>query len=259
MSGWKICRIKLHRRPRKEIRISAQVWFQAVNGLCLAEFKQWPSGQMGDKFSPIFRSLRLAARHASKSSSGLRFCSNRTWSLSLTTVPFCHDRGSLTPSRRTLNRGFPPCWSGRRATASNASSSSLSINASPWLADQGANTSSKSSCVRVRINGSSIVKKKTDFITDIVICISVVDFNKKSLSQIIVLITVNMWSSFSIEFWLQWSQILRSSGVLGIVNLPVSIFKLWFPILNLQATRLCSGFRIWLMNSEWFVSFLKME
>ena len=64
MSGWKICRIKLHRRPRKEIRISAQVWFQAVNGLCLAEFKQWPSGQMGDKFSPIFRSLRLAARHA---------------------------------------------------------------------------------------------------------------------------------------------------------------------------------------------------
>ena len=65
MSGWKMCRIKLHRRPRKEIRISAQVWFQAVNGLCLAEFKQWPSGQMGDKFSPIFRSLRLAARHAS--------------------------------------------------------------------------------------------------------------------------------------------------------------------------------------------------
>ena len=63
MSGWKICRIKLHRRPRKEIRISAQVWFQAVNGLCLAEFKQWPSGQMGDKFSPISRSLRLAARH----------------------------------------------------------------------------------------------------------------------------------------------------------------------------------------------------
>ena len=63
MSGWKICRIKLHRGPRKEILISAQVWFQAVNGLCLAEFKQWPSGQMGDKFSPIFRSLRLAARH----------------------------------------------------------------------------------------------------------------------------------------------------------------------------------------------------
>ena len=63
MSGLKICRIKLHRRPRKEIRISAQVWFQAVNGLCLAEFKKWPSGQMGDKFSPIFRSLRLAARH----------------------------------------------------------------------------------------------------------------------------------------------------------------------------------------------------
>ena len=60
---------------------------------------------------------------------------------------------------------------------------------------------------------------------------------------------------FSTEFWLQWSQILRSSGALGIVNLPVSIFKLWFPILNLEATRLCSGFRIWLMNSEWFVSF----
>ena len=51
----------------QEIRISAQVWFQAVNGLCLAEFKQWPSGQMGDKFSPIFRSLRLAARHEQKS------------------------------------------------------------------------------------------------------------------------------------------------------------------------------------------------
>ena len=66
-SDWKICRIKLHRRPRKEIRISAQVWFQAVNGLCLAEFKQWPSGQMGDKFSPIFRSLRLAARHVASS------------------------------------------------------------------------------------------------------------------------------------------------------------------------------------------------
>ena len=60
---------------------------------------------------------------------------------------------------------------------------------------------------------------------------------------------------FSTEIWLQWSQILRSSGALGIVNLPVSIFKLWFPILNLEATRLCSGFRIWLMNSEWFVSF----
>ena len=30
----------------------------------MAEFKQWPSGQMGDKLSPsIFRSLRLAARH----------------------------------------------------------------------------------------------------------------------------------------------------------------------------------------------------
>ena len=63
MIGRKICRIKLHRRSRKEIRISPQVWFQAVNGLCLAEFKQWPSGQMKDKFSPIFRSLRLVARH----------------------------------------------------------------------------------------------------------------------------------------------------------------------------------------------------
>ena len=49
---------------KKEIRISAQIWFQAVNGLCLAEFKQWPSGQMGDRFSPIFWSLRLAARHS---------------------------------------------------------------------------------------------------------------------------------------------------------------------------------------------------
>ena len=30
----------------------------------MAKFKQWPSGQMGDKLSPsIFRSLRLAARH----------------------------------------------------------------------------------------------------------------------------------------------------------------------------------------------------
>ena len=30
----------------------------------MAEFKQWPSGQKGDKLSPsIFRSLRLAARH----------------------------------------------------------------------------------------------------------------------------------------------------------------------------------------------------
>ena len=67
MSGWEICRIKLHRTPRKEIRISAQVCFQAVNGLCLAEFKQWPSSQMGDKFSPIFRSLlRLAARRGGR-------------------------------------------------------------------------------------------------------------------------------------------------------------------------------------------------
>ena len=39
-------------KASKEICISAQVWFQAVNGLCLAEFKQWPSGQIGDKFSP---------------------------------------------------------------------------------------------------------------------------------------------------------------------------------------------------------------
>ena len=45
-----------------EIRISPQVWFQAVNGLCLAEFKQWLPGQIGDKFSPKFRSLRLAAQ-----------------------------------------------------------------------------------------------------------------------------------------------------------------------------------------------------
>ena len=63
MIRWKICRIKLHRSSRKEIGISAQVWFQAVNGLCLAEFKQWFPGQMGDRFSPICRSLGLAARH----------------------------------------------------------------------------------------------------------------------------------------------------------------------------------------------------
>ena len=50
-------------RSRKEIPISPQAWFQAANGLRLAEFKQWFPGQMGDKFSPIFRSLRLAARH----------------------------------------------------------------------------------------------------------------------------------------------------------------------------------------------------
>ena len=50
-------------RSRKEIRISPQAWFQAANGLCLAEFKQCLPGQMEDKFSPIFRSLRLAARH----------------------------------------------------------------------------------------------------------------------------------------------------------------------------------------------------
>ena len=53
--------MKLHtcRRSQKEIHISTQVWFQDVNGLRLAEFKQWPSGQVGDKFSPIFWSLRI--------------------------------------------------------------------------------------------------------------------------------------------------------------------------------------------------------
>ena len=57
----KICRMKLHtcRRSQKEIHISTQVWFQDENGLRSAEFKQWPSGQVGDKFSPIFRSLRI--------------------------------------------------------------------------------------------------------------------------------------------------------------------------------------------------------
>ena len=30
-----------------------------VNGLCSPEFKQWPSGHVGDKFSPIFRLLRI--------------------------------------------------------------------------------------------------------------------------------------------------------------------------------------------------------
>ena len=61
MIRWKICRMKLHtcRRSQKEIHISIQVWFQDVNGLRLAEFKQWPSGQVGDKFSPIFQSLRI--------------------------------------------------------------------------------------------------------------------------------------------------------------------------------------------------------
>ena len=59
----------------------------------------------------------------------------------------------------------------------------------------------------------------------------------------------------STEFRLQWSQILRSSGVLRIVSLPV----VWFPILNLEAMRLCSGFLIWLMNPECFVLFLKVE
>ena len=61
MIHWKICRMKLHtcRRSQKEIHISTQVWFQDVNGLRLAEFKQWPSGQVWDKFSPIFRSLRI--------------------------------------------------------------------------------------------------------------------------------------------------------------------------------------------------------
>ena len=53
--------MKLHtcRRSQKEIHISTQVWFQDVNGLRSAEFKQWPSGQVGDKFSPIFWSLRI--------------------------------------------------------------------------------------------------------------------------------------------------------------------------------------------------------
>ena len=61
MIRWKICRMKLHtcRRSQKEIHISTQVWFQDVNGLHSAEFKQWPSGQVGDKFSPIFWSLRI--------------------------------------------------------------------------------------------------------------------------------------------------------------------------------------------------------
>ena len=53
--------MKLHtcRRSQKEIHTSTQVWFQDVNGLRSAEFKQWPSGQVGDKFSPIFWSLRI--------------------------------------------------------------------------------------------------------------------------------------------------------------------------------------------------------
>ena len=61
MIHWKICGMKLHtcRRSQKEIHISTQVWFQDVNGLRSAEFKQWPSGQVGDKFSPIFWSLRI--------------------------------------------------------------------------------------------------------------------------------------------------------------------------------------------------------
>ena len=61
MIRWKICGMKLHtcRRSQKEIHISTQVWFQDVNGLRSAEFKQWPSGQVGDKFSPIFWSLRI--------------------------------------------------------------------------------------------------------------------------------------------------------------------------------------------------------
>ena len=49
-------------RSRKEIRISPQAWFQAANGLrLLAEFKQWLPGQMGNTFSPIFRSLRVGS------------------------------------------------------------------------------------------------------------------------------------------------------------------------------------------------------
>ena len=65
----------------------------------------------------------------------------------------------------------------------------------------------------------------------------------------------SQWNNMCMQFIfnqiyrLQWSRILRSSGVLGIVNLPVSIFKWWFSILNLEATRLCSVFRIKLMNS----------
>ena len=61
MIRWKTCGMKLHtcRRSQKEIHISTQVWFQDVNGLRSAEFKQWPSGQVGDKFSPIFWSLRI--------------------------------------------------------------------------------------------------------------------------------------------------------------------------------------------------------
>ena len=61
MIRWKICQMKLHtcRRSQKEIHISPQVWFQDENSLRSAEFKQWPTGQVGDKFSPIFRSLRI--------------------------------------------------------------------------------------------------------------------------------------------------------------------------------------------------------
>ena len=61
MIRWKICGMKLRtcRRSQKEIHISTQVWFQDENGLRSAEFKQWPTGQVGDKFSPIFRSLRI--------------------------------------------------------------------------------------------------------------------------------------------------------------------------------------------------------
>ena len=69
----KICRLKLHRRSRKEIRISAQVWFQAVNGLCLAEFEQWPSGQMGDKFSVII-SVAKACRSPYRGPMNYRGC-----------------------------------------------------------------------------------------------------------------------------------------------------------------------------------------
>ena len=66
MIRWKICWIKLLKRSWEEIGISAQVWFEAFNGPCLAEFKQWPSGQMMMNLVPIFRSLRLGARHAYK-------------------------------------------------------------------------------------------------------------------------------------------------------------------------------------------------
>ena len=59
MIRWKICRMKLHtcRRSQKEIHISTQVWFQDENGLRSAEFKQWPTGQVGANFPPYFGRL----------------------------------------------------------------------------------------------------------------------------------------------------------------------------------------------------------